>query len=77
MIQKTGKKGKKSGKIIGSQEGEELERIGRQFFSGPATLPESWRERKPDEIIVSGSIEEKPGQATMVFKQGANGIPFF
>ena len=58
-----GKKGKKSGKIIGSPEGDELERIGRKFFSGPATLPESWREEKHDEIIVSGSIEERPGQA--------------
>ena len=72
-----GKKGKKPAKIIGSPEGEELERVGRKFFSGPATLPESWRERKPKEIVVSGSIEERPGQATMVFKQGANGIPIF
>ena len=61
-----GKKGKKPAKIIGSPEGEELERVGRKFFPGPATLPESWRERKPEEIVVSGSIEEKPGQATMV-----------
>ena len=71
------KKGKKPAKIIGSPEGEELERVGRKFFSGPATLPESWREKKPEEIVVSGSIEERPGQATMVFKQGANGIPIF
>ena len=53
-----GKKGKKSGKTIGSPEGEEIERVGRNFFPGPATLPESWREKKPDEVIVSGSIEE-------------------
>ena len=51
-----GKKGMKSGKTIGSPEGEEGERIGRKYFSGPATLPKSWRERKPDEIIMSGSI---------------------
>ena len=55
-----GKKGKKPAKIIGSPEGEELERVGRKFF--PATLPESWREKKPEEIVVSGSIEERPGQ---------------
>ena len=73
----SGKKGKKPAKIIGSPEGEESERIGKKYFPGPATLPEPWRERKPDEVIVSGSIEENPGRATMVFKQGANGIPIF
>ena len=72
-----GKKGKKFGKTIGTTEGEEMERTGRKFFPGPATLPETWREKKPDEIIVSGTIEENPGGATMVFKQGSNGIPMF
>ena len=43
-----GKKGKKSGKSVGNPEGEELERAGRKFFPGPATLPETWRDRKPD-----------------------------
>ena len=72
-----GKKGKKFGKTIGISEGEELERTGRKFFPGPATLPEPWREKKPDEIVVSGTIDENPGRATMVFKQGSNGIPIF
>ena len=63
--------------LVLQKEKLQLERVGRKFFSGPATLPESWREKKPEELVVSGSIEERPGQATMVFKQGANGIPIF
>ena len=54
-----------------------MERTGRKFFPGPATLPETWKEKKPDEVIVSGTIEKNPGRATMVFKQGSNGIPIF
>ena len=26
-----------------------------KYFPGPATLPESWREKKPDELIMSGT----------------------
>ena len=73
----SGKKGKKPVKVTGSPEGEETERVGRKYFPGPATLPEAWREKKPDELIMSGTIEENPGRATMVFKQGPNGIPVF
>ena len=50
-----GKKGKKPAKIIGTPEGEETERVGEKYFPGPATLPESWREKKPEEIIMSGT----------------------
>ena len=51
--------------------------LAKKYFPGPATLPESWREKKPDELIMSGTIDENPGRATMVFKQGPNGIPIF
>ena len=70
-----GKKEKKSGKTIGNPEGEEWERTGRKFFPGPATLPEPWRERKPDEVIVSGTISENPGNHGV--QAGSNGIPVF
>ena len=72
-----GKKGKKPAKVITTPEGEETERVGKKYFPGPATLPESWREKKPEELIMSGTIDENPGRATMVFKQGPNGIPIF
>ena len=54
-----------------------LRRVGRRYFPGPATLPEAWRERKPEELIMSGPVDENPGRATMAFKQGPNGIPIF
>ena len=43
----SGKKGKKPAKAVGTQEGEDVERVGKRYFPGPATLPEAWRERKP------------------------------
>ena len=73
----SGKKGKKSGKGIHTTEGEDEERTGRRFFPGPATLPPDWRDKKPEEVIVSGTIDTKPEHATMAFKQGSNGIPIF
>ena len=73
----SGRKGKKPVKVIGTPEGEDVERVGRRYFPGPATLPEAWRERKPEELIMSGPIDENPGRATMAFKQGPNGIPIF
>ena len=72
-----GKKGKKPVKVTGAPEGEDPERVSRRYFPGPATLPEAWREKKPDELIMSGPIEANPGRATMAFKQGPNGIPIF
>ena len=73
----SGRKGKKPVKVIGTPEGEDVERVGRRYFPGPATLPEVWREKKPEELIMSGPIDENPGRATMAFKQGPNGIPIF
>ena len=73
----SGKKGKKPVKVTGVPEGEEFERVGRKYFPGPATLPEAWREKKPEELVMSGPIDENPGRATMAFKQGPNGIPIF
>ena len=73
----SGKKGKKPVKVTGAPEGEELERVGRRYFPGPATLPEAWREKKPEELVMSGPIDANPGRATMAFKQGPNGIPIF
>ena len=73
----SGKKGKKLAKVVGTPEGEDVDRVGRRYFPGPATLPEAWRDRKPEELIMSGPIEENPGRAAMAFKQGPNGIPIF
>ena len=73
----SGKKGKKPAKVIGTPEGEEVERVGKRYFPGPATLPEAWRDKKPEELVMSGPIDENPGRATMAFKQGPNGIPIF
>ena len=73
----SGKKGKKPVKVTGAPEGEDVERVGRRYFPGPATLPEAWREKKPEELIMSGPIDANPGRATMAFKQGPNGIPIF
>ena len=73
----SGKKGKKPVKVTSAPEGEDVERVGRRYFPGPANLPEAWRERKSEELIMSGPIEENPGRATMAFKQGPNGIPIF
>ena len=71
------KKGKKPAKVIGTPEVEDIDRVGKRYFPGPATLPEAWRERKPEELVMSGPIDENPGRATMAFKQGPNGIPIF
>ena len=73
----SGKKGKKPAKVIGTPEGEDVERVGNRYFPGPATLPEAWRDKPAGELVMSGSIEPNPGRATMVFKQGPNGIPIF
>ena len=73
----SGKKGKKPVKVTGAPEGEDVERVGRRYFPGPATLPEAWREKKPEELIMSGPIDANPGRATMAFKQGPNGVPIF
>ena len=73
----SGRKGKKPVKVTGAPEGEEVERVGRRYFPGPATLPEAWREKKPEELVMSGPIEANPGRATMAFKQGPNGIPIY
>ena len=73
----SGKKGKKPAKVIGTPEGEDIERVGKRYFPGPATLPEAWREKSAEELVMSGSIEPNPGRATMVYKQGPNGIPIF
>ena len=73
----SGKRGKKPVKVTGTPEGEDVERVGRRYFPGPANLPEAWRERKPEELIMSGPIGENPGRATMAFKQGPKGIPIF
>ena len=73
----SGKKGKKPAKVIGTPEVEDIDRVGKRYFPGPATLPEAWRERKPEELVMSGPIDENPGRATMAFKQGPNGIPIF
>ena len=72
-----GKKGKKPAKVTGALEAEDIDRVGKRYFPGPATLPEAWREKKPEELVMSGSIDENPGRATMAFKQGPNGIPIF
>ena len=47
----SGKKGKKPAKVIGTPEGEETERVGKRYFPGPATLPEAWRDKKPEELV--------------------------
>ena len=73
----SGKKGKKPAKVIGTPEGEEVERVGKRYFPGPATLPEAWRDKPAEELVMSGSIEPNPGRATMIYKQGPNGIPIF
>ena len=73
----SGKKGKKPAKVIGTPEGEDVERVGKRYFPGPATLPEAWRDKPAEELVMSGSIESNPGRATMVYKQGPNGIPIF
>ena len=73
----SGKKGKKPAKVIATPEGEEVERVGKRYFPGPATLPEAWRDKSAEELVMSGSIESNPGRATMVYKQGPNGIPIF
>ena len=64
----SGKKGKKPVKVANAPEGEDVERVGRRYFPGPANLPEAWRERKPEELIMSGSIEENSSRAQMEFQ---------
>ena len=64
----SGRKGKKPVKVTGAPEGEEVERVGRKYFPGPATLPEAWREKEPEELVMSGPIDANPGRATMAFK---------
>ena len=59
----SGKKGKKPVKVVNTPEGEDVERVGRRYFPGPATLPATWREKKPEELIMSGPIDENPGRA--------------
>ena len=72
----SGKKGKKPAKVVGNPEVEDIDRVGKRYFPGPATLPEAWRERKPEELVMSGPIDENPGRATMAFKQTPGyGIP--
>ena len=73
----SGKKGKKPAKVVGTPEVEDIDRVGKRYFPGPATLPEAWRDRKPEELVMSGPIDENPGRATMACKQGPNGIPIF
>ena len=73
----SGKKGKKPAKVISTREGEDVERVGKRYFPGPATLPEAWREKPAEKLVTSGSIEPNPGRATMIYKQGPNGIPIF
>ena len=65
----SGKKGKKPAKVIGTPEGEDVERVGKRYFPGPATLPEAWREKPAGELVMSGSIEPNPGRATMVLSK--------
>ena len=36
-----------------------------------------WRDRKPEDVIVSGSIGAKPERTTMAYKQSSSGIPIF
>ena len=73
----SGKKSKKPAKVVNAPEGEDVDRVGKRYFPGPATLPEAWREKPAGELVMSGSIEPNPGRATMGFKQGPNGIPIF
>ena len=73
----SGKKGKKPAKVIATPEGEDVERVGKRYFPGPATLPEAWRDKSAEELVMSGSIESNPGRAAMIYKQGPNGIPIF
>ena len=71
-----GKKGKRSGKGIPS-EVEEEEKTSKRVFPGPSTMPEGWRNKKPEAVVISTSMPEKPPNATLAFRQASTGIPVF
>ena len=76
-----GKKGKRNRK--GSsvppdpQEGEgEEERALKRVYPGPSTMPETWRHKKPEVVVVSGPLPEKP-EYNISFQAGLDGNSTF